>query len=395
MEEYLYQKEYVMLNNMQLHLSNPEPMLKYIDEKVEKLIKVKSKNEEINIKLEILDEFYKILKYDAKNTICPEPLGHFETKEEKDELIKKKIKINDLVYYLGNICINYHKKLIAKEYRERVPIITNEATIKFNEIYIRALNEYFEKLKGNEYKGIFENPPKKQQNLQIIRMIEYRGVVFPMAEPLTNNKIECIRDEHAYGTAFILPTLIERFLIIQLDSKILKNLMKELKDKIEKENIKLTDEEKQAFYEANKTNFSNPETANAKHILVDSEEKANEILAQIKAGDVTFEDAARANSTCPSKDQGGDLGTFGRGQMVPEFEEATFAMNVGDVSEPVKTQFGYHLIKLEAKNEPSIPAYEEIADKVEKTLMFQKQGEVYKNKLDEVKAKFGDIVSYM
>lgn len=247
MEEYLYQKEYVMLNNMQLHLSNPEPMLKYIDEKVEKLIKAKSKNEEINIKLEILDEFYKILKYDAKNTICPELLGHFETKEEKDELIKKKIKINDLVYYLGNICINYHKKLIVKEYRERVPIITNEATIKFNEIYIRALNEYFETLKGNEYKGIFENPPKKQQNLQIIRMIEYRGVVFPMAEPLTNNKIECIRDEHAYGTAFILPTLIERFLIIQLDSKILKNLMKELKDKIEKENIKLTDEEKQYY----------------------------------------------------------------------------------------------------------------------------------------------------
>lgn len=247
MEEYLYQKEYVMLNNMQLHLSNPEPMLKYIDEKVEKLIKVKSKNEEINIKLEILDEFYKILKYDAKNTICPEPLGHFETKEEKDELIKKKIKINDLVYYLGNICINYHKKLISKEYRGRVPIITNEATIKFNEIYIRALNEYFETLKGNEYKGIFENPPKKQQNLQIIRMIEYRGTVFPMAEPLTNNKIECIRDEHAYGTAFILPTLIERFLIIQLDSKVLKNLMKELKDKIEKENIKLTDEEKQYY----------------------------------------------------------------------------------------------------------------------------------------------------
>lgn len=247
MEEYLYQKEYVMLNNMQLHLSNPEPMLKYIDEKVEKLIKAKSKNEEINIKLEILDEFYKILKYDAKNTICPEPLGHFETKEEKDELIKKKIKINDLVYYLGNICINYHKKLISKEYRGRVPIITNEATIKFNEIYIRALNEYFETLKGNEYKGIFENPPKKQQNLQIIRMIEYRGVVFPMAEPLTNNKIECIRDEHAYGTAFILPTLIERFLIIQLDSKILKNLMKELKDKIEKENIKLTDEEKKYY----------------------------------------------------------------------------------------------------------------------------------------------------
>ena len=159
--------------------------------------------------------------------------------------------------------------------------------------------------------------------------------------------------------------------------------------------VTVTDADAETFYNEHEEEFKTPEMVSAKHILVDSEEKANEILAQIKAGDVTFEDAARANSTCPSKDQGGDLGTFGRGQMVPEFEEATFAMNVGDVSEPVKTQFGYHLIKLEAKNEPSIPAYEEIADKVEKTLMFQKQGEVYKNKLDEVKAKFGDIVSYM
>ena len=159
--------------------------------------------------------------------------------------------------------------------------------------------------------------------------------------------------------------------------------------------VQVTDDEKRTFFEANKANFSNPPSANAKHILVDTEEKANEILAQIKSGEVTFEDAARAHSTCPSKDQGGDLGTFGKGQMVPEFEEATFAMNVGDISEPVKTQFGYHLIKLEAKNEESIPTFEEVADKVEKTLMFQKQGEVYQNKLNEVKAKFGDLVSYM
>jgi len=159
--------------------------------------------------------------------------------------------------------------------------------------------------------------------------------------------------------------------------------------------VQVTDDEKRTFFEANKANFSNPPSANAKHILVDTEEKANEILAQIKSGEITFEDAARAHSTCPSKDQGGDLGTFGKGQMVPEFEEATFAMNVGDISEPVKTQFGYHLIKLEAKNEESIPTFEEVADKVEKTLMFQKQGEVYQAKLNEVKAKFGDLISYM
>ena len=178
-------------------------------------------------------------------------------------------------------------------------------------------------------------------------------------------------------------------------SEIEKNVLKQYVINQILTSVQVTDDEKHEFYEANKASFSNPETANAKHILVDTEEKANEVLAQIKAGEVTFEDAARAHSTCPSKDQGGDLGTFGRGQMVPEFEDATFAMEVGDISEPVKTQFGYHIIKLEAKNEPSIPSYDEIADKVEKTLMFQKQGEVYKNKLDEVKAKFGDLVSYM
>ena len=159
--------------------------------------------------------------------------------------------------------------------------------------------------------------------------------------------------------------------------------------------VEITDDEKLSFYEANKVNFSNPETVNAKHILVDTEEKAKELLAQIKAGDITFEAAAMANSTCPSKDNGGDLGEFGQGQMVPEFDQAVFAMEVGEISEPVQTQFGFHLIKLEAKNEASIPAYAEIADKVEKTLMFQKQGEVYQNKLNEVKAKFGDLVSYM
>ena len=159
--------------------------------------------------------------------------------------------------------------------------------------------------------------------------------------------------------------------------------------------VKLTEEEKKAFFEANKANFSNPPSANAKHILVDTEEKANEILAQIKAGDVTFEDAAKANSTCPSKDAGGDLGTFGRGQMVPEFENAVFNMNNGEVSGPVKTQFGYHLIKLENKNESSIPEYDEVAEEVGKTLLFQKQGEVYQQKLNEVKEKYPNVVEYM
>ena len=159
--------------------------------------------------------------------------------------------------------------------------------------------------------------------------------------------------------------------------------------------VKLTEEEKKAFFEAQKQSFSKPETASAKHILVDSEEKAKDILGKINAGEVSFEDAAKEHSTCPSKDAGGDLGTFGRGQMVPEFENAVFNMNNGEVSGPVKTQFGYHLIKLENKNESSIPEYDEVAEEVGKTLLFQKQGEVYQQKLNEVKEKYPNVVEYM
>ncbi|MBO4405994.1 MAG: peptidyl-prolyl cis-trans isomerase [Alphaproteobacteria bacterium] len=84
----------------------------------------------------------------------------------------------------------------------------------------------------------------------------------------------------------------------------------------------------------------------AKHILVSTEEKANEVLTKIQNGETTFEDAAKEFSNCPSRSNGGDLGFFGKNMMVKEFEEAAFALKVGEISKPVKTQFGWHLIKV-------------------------------------------------
>ena len=104
------------------------------------------------------------------------------------------------------------------------------------------------------------------------------------------------------------------------------------------------EEEVRAFYDENTDKFTQGETVNASHILVETEEEAARIAAELAAGDKTFEEAATAYSSCPSKEAGGNLGEFGRGQMVPEFEEAAFSMEVGTVSAPVKTQFGYHLI---------------------------------------------------
>lgn len=85
--------------------------------------------------------------------------------------------------------------------------------------------------------------------------------------------------------------------------------------------------------------------ASARHILVDTEAKANELKASIENG-ADFAQLAKENSSCPSSRQGGDLGTFGRGQMVREFDEVVFSAPVGVVQGPVKTQFGYHLVEV-------------------------------------------------
>ncbi len=109
-------------------------------------------------------------------------------------------------------------------------------------------------------------------------------------------------------------------------------------------NIDITDEEARAYYDDNPDEFSYDQVA-ASHILVEDETSAWELIAQLEDG-ADFAELAVAHSTGPSSVQGGELGYFGRGQMVPAFEEAAFNMEVGDISDPVQTEFGWHIIKL-------------------------------------------------
>ncbi len=88
-----------------------------------------------------------------------------------------------------------------------------------------------------------------------------------------------------------------------------------------------------------------PKKVNASHILVKTETEAAALLFDIKRGAVAFEDAAMKHSLCPSKKKGGNLGWFGRGMMVKEFEDAAFALKKGEYSKPTKTQFGWHIIR--------------------------------------------------
>ena len=152
-------------------------------------------------------------------------------------------------------------------------------------------------------------------------------------------------------------------------------------------NVTVTEEECIAYYDANSQHFTKGATVSAKHILTDSEEKCGDIRKEIEGGKA-FEEAAQEYSTCPSGSRGGDLGEFGKGQMVPEFEKAAFEGEIGQVIGPVKTQFGYHLIKVEKKNEASVSSFEEVKDTIRRNLMQQKQSEAYKAKVAEMKEKY-------
>ena len=151
--------------------------------------------------------------------------------------------------------------------------------------------------------------------------------------------------------------------------------------------VTVTDAEVAAYYEANKEMFMAEEAANAKHILVETLEKAEEVKKEIEAG-LSFEEAANKYSSCPSKAQGGSLGSFTRGRMVPEFEAAAFALELGVVSEPVQTQFGFHLIKVEEKTEASVRPLAEVEAMIKNELLQERQSFKYMEFTNSLKAKY-------
>lgn len=151
------------------------------------------------------------------------------------------------------------------------------------------------------------------------------------------------------------------------------------------ENVRVTEEETRKFYDENPDQFTAEPTVNASHILVATEEEAKDILSKIRSGEITFEAAAEQYSSCPSGKEGGCLGDFGRGQMVPEFDTACFEMEVGELRGPVQTQFGYHLIRLNSKGESAPISYEEIKDQIRQKLTADKQQAAYQSKVNQMK----------
>lgn len=145
-----------------------------------------------------------------------------------------------------------------------------------------------------------------------------------------------------------------------------------LMEKLAAKEAVVTEEEIRDYFYKNKARFAKPEEIKASHILVRTEEEANEILSQLRAG-ADFAELAKEKSTDPStKDKGGDLGFFSRGKMTPAFEEAAFALQVGEISEVVKTPYGYHIIKVEERRPAQEPNLELAREEIKETLTQQK-----------------------
>lgn len=147
------------------------------------------------------------------------------------------------------------------------------------------------------------------------------------------------------------------------------------------------DAEVKAFFDDNQAMFKQAATASASHILVEDKDTADKVLAEIKDG-LSFADAASKYSTCPSKEQGGSLGEFEKGRMVPEFEEVVFNMKPGEISDPVKSQFGYHVIELDSINDPDEVNFDDVKDQVKQQCLMTKQNEAYAAKQEELKGKY-------
>ncbi len=130
----------------------------------------------------------------------------------------------------------------------------------------------------------------------------------------------------------------------------------------------VTDAQAKAAYDEQIGKLKPEPEVRARHILVKTEEEAKDIIAQLKAG-ADFNELAKKSSDGPSAHTGGDLGYFSRGQMVKAFEDAAFALEAGQISAPVKSEFGWHVIKVEDKRNRPLPSFEEVKDQISASLI--------------------------
>jgi peptidyl-prolyl cis-trans isomerase C len=238
------------------------------------------------------------------------------------------------------------------------------ATVNGEEI---TANEYNEKLKQL---SAFERAAYRSEegHKEFLNTLIRQRLMLQQARKIGLDKDEEVQKK----IEAVMKGVTERVLIETL-------IAREVMDK-----IVVTDKEAKAYYDQHQDEFSEKEKVRARHILVTTEEEAQTIRQELEGG-ADFAKLAEAKSKDQhTAKQGGDLGYFERDRMIPEVEETSFRLKVGEMSDIVKTRFGYHIIKLEDKKDASLKEFYEVSDEIKKKLISDKQREGYQKWLRQL-----------
>jgi len=202
---------------------------------------------------------------------------------------------------------------------------------------------------------------------------------------------------------FLIEYLVERHLLAQAavkqgiaDTEEYKQRLafyqaKALRDAYFNSTIKpsITDDEVKAAYDKEASKVKVSERVRARHILVQTEKEARDVLARLNKGE-KFEDIAKQVSLDGSKDYGGDLGYFSAEEMVPEFSKAAFSLKIGETSEPVKTDYGWHVIKVEDRKQGGAQPFDQVKSGIKAVLMRKKVQDIVTELRKEAKIEIVD-----
>ena len=229
------------------------------------------------------------------------------------------------------------------------------------------------------------------------RVVDIQSLVIKRYEPSKKDQLLASikeEDEKAYflsnQESYLAPEKVD-FKHLYLDKKILAR------------SIKVSDKEVQEYYDKNSIEFTLEKMVQASHILIDTKnrnesealKKAERVLAQIRKGGVDFEQAAKTHSDGPSGPNGGSLGSFRQGDMVPAFDDYCFdkQTEINKVSEPIKTKFGYHLVRLEERMEAHVKPIDQVRDRIIEDVQDRKVQEVADQQLDVIDAELRAEIS--
>lgn len=249
-----------------------------------------------------------------------------------------------------------------------------KTSIKIGNPVVAKING--EDIKRTDVLAYINTLPARVQQLPLLQ-------VFPLAlDQVVNNKVVAIKAK----TANLEDDAEVKQRLAEAKDQIVRTIMVERKlDEIVTQKALLKE------YEDVLAHFEGVKEAKARHILLDSEDKAKELIKELKGG-ADFADLAKEHSKGPTGKNGGDLGYFAQADMVPEFANAAFALKVGDVTQsPVKTQFGYHVIKLEDMRDRKAPDFDVVKDQLQVKLRQKKLQELLTSWREEAQIELFDI----